>query len=98
MQFFHDGDVPQPLQPLPLPPVGESQEVATATAAIVAVENVTTVADVPEGGSSSACPSFGGTSTLQQQGGTDGSMSSPPPAVTENRTLVVYPPECLLHM
>lgn len=112
MQFFHEGGAPpapEALQSLSLPPppprpVGESPEIAEATAAIVAVENEI-VTDIPGDGSSPTPPSFDGACTLQQQGGTDGSMtmsmSSPPPpplAVVEKRTLVVYPPECLLHM
>lgn len=106
MQFFHEGDappVPQALQPLPLPPAGEgeSPEIGTATPPVVAVEHGIAAdgpvrAAIPGGACSPSSPSFGG--ALQQQGGTDGSMSSPPPVVMENRTLVVYPPECLLHM
>lgn len=102
MQFFHEGDAP------PVPQGEESPEIAAATAAVVAVESViATNIPIPGGGSpSSSCPSSGG--ALQHQGGADGStstsvsisMSSPPPVgkATEERTLVVYPPECLLHM
>eukprot|EP00752_Nemacystus_decipiens_P004439 g4052.t1 len=105
MQFFHEGEGDAPLVPLvtqPLrlpPPVSESPEIAASTAAVVAVEPVIAT-DIPAGGFPSSCPS------MQQQGRADGStststsMSSPPTVAmaTEKRTLVVYPPECLLHM
>ncbi|CAM9346065.1 unnamed protein product [Ectocarpus sp. 13 AM-2016] len=71
---------------------------AAAAAAVIPVENMivegTPAQNMAITGAPSSC--VGG---LRQEGG-DESMASPPSkaAATERRTLVVYPPECLLHM
>ncbi|CAM9272616.1 unnamed protein product, partial [Ectocarpus sp. 4 AP-2014] len=71
---------------------------AAAAAAVIPVENMTVEGMPAQNMAITSAPSsyVGG---LHQEGG-DESMASPPSkaAATERRTLVVYPPECLLHM
>ncbi|CAB1101130.1 unnamed protein product [Ectocarpus sp. CCAP 1310/34] len=71
---------------------------AAAAAAVIPVENMI-VEGMPAQDMAITSAPFSKVGGLRQEGG-DESMASPPSktAATERRTLVVYPPECLLHM